>query len=621
MNESIIKQRYLHPFRHHYERWPALAWFGAGMLMVAQMLSSDAPRLVLGLCALACFALSVPWMKRWFRLMETLERMQERNVQAIPYSNFDNSVHADKSKIFAGWGFDWSQHEAQMAHEVILADPKNIEQAYDVEAPGQSWIHGINTVESPIYLPVADEHTLIVAMTRWGKTVLFRLLIAQAVRRGEAVIVLDPKGDKGMRAATMQACHEAGQELLEFNMASPATSVRVDPMRTFDDASELASRVAALLGRSTKDKAFTDFSFMVLNNVCNGLLLCQRRPTLVSIKRVLDGGLEQLLSQAIIAYCNRELAPGWDASLDGYRRSIQARRRKSAGSSENEALILTPDEEAKALTAFYREKVSHVRGSSELDGLIATVEHDSEHRSKMLTSLMPVLTKLTSGPLARLLSADETDPGDTRKATDLARVVEQQRVLYVGLNALANEDVANAIGEILMADLAAVCGSRYNYANTRKVVSIFIDEAPELLIAELIKLLNKGGGGAFRLTLACQVIKDIEARLGSAAMAEKVIGNIANFIFGRVTAEESQSFFTERLMKVPIKSLEHSRTVSTQTMEPMEFTSSQGERLSVSMEPPIDPAMLGCLPKLQYFGLIGSRLVKARIPVLVADEA
>ena len=404
-------------------------------------------------------------------------------------------------------------------------------------------------------------------------------------------------------------------------MASPATSVRVDPMRTFDDASELASRVAALLGRSTKDKAFTDFSFMVLNNVCNGLLLCQRRPTLVSIKRVLDSGLEQLLSQAIIAYCNRELAPGWDASLDGYRRSIQARRRKSAGSSENEALILTPDEEAKALTAFYREKVAHVRGSSELDGLIATVEHDSEHRSKMLTSLMPVLTKLTSGPLARLLSTDETDPGDTRKVTDLARVIEQQCVLYVGLNALANEDVANAIGEILMADLAAVCGSRYNYANTRKVVSIFIDEAPELLNAELIKLLNKGGGGAFRLTLACQVIKDIEARLGSAAMAEKVIGNIANFIFGRVTAEESQSFFTDRLMKVPIKSLEHSRTVSTQTMEPMEFTSSQGERLSVSMEPPIDPAMLGCLPKLQYFGLIGSRLVKARIPVLVADEA
>jgi len=620
-NERLsARQRYVNPFRPHFERWPAVAWSATTAILVLEMLSDDAPHLLLLGLAIICAVMAFPWVRQSLRLMEVRDRMREHEVTVLPISKARAHFHEDGKRIFIGWGFDWRLDEAQLAREVALADPTKLAPAENIESPGQSWLHGVGMQEAPIYLPVVDEHTLIVAMTRWGKTLLFRMLITQAIQRGESVFVFDPKGDRGLREAAEQACHDAGQELLIFNPAFPKTSIRLDPMRNYDDAAELASRVAAQLGHSARDQNFTSFSFMLLNNVINGMLLADQRPTLAAIKRYLDGGLAELLVMAITAHCTRIFEPGWQRSLDNFRRTVVGRRKKPTADGDA-ALILTPEEEAQAIMAYYRENVAGTPHSSpEIEGLIATVEHPADHRSKMTAGLMPVLTKLTSGPLARLLSTDITDPGDTRMITDTKRIIEQQRTVYIGLNSLGNEDVANAIGEILLADLAAVCGSRYNYSTDKKVVSIFVDEAPEILNAPLIKLLNKGGGAGFRLTLATQTISDIVARLGDQATAEKVIGNIANFIFGRVTSTDSQEFFCDRLPRVPIKQLDYSRSITSPTDDPLSYSTSQGETLKTTMEPPIEPPTLGALPKFHYFALIGSRFVKGRIPVVIPDS-
>lgn len=618
MSQLSSRQRYLNPFRPHFERSAGMAWMGAATCLVLEMLVPEAPKRLLAVGAATCAIAAVPWMRAWLALLDTRDRMNKREVTVMRTSEARKHFDSDNKRILLGWGFDWNQDEAQLAREVVLADQSKLTQAEDIDAPGQSWLHGVGVDERPVYLPVVDEHTLITAMTRWGKTVLFRLLITQAIGRDEAVFVFDPKGDKDLLKATQQACEDMGKKLLVFHPGFPETSVRLDPLKNFDDSSEVASRVSALLGRSSKDQAFTSFAFMQMVNVVNGMLLAGKRPTLVAIKRALDGGLESLLVEAITAFCDRELQPGWKTRLEPYRRSVMGRRKRGKEEADG-PLLLSPDEEAAALTAFYRENLADVAGNSEIEGLIGTVEHPAEHRSKMLTSLMPVLTKLTSGALARLLSTDQTDTGDRRLVTDTARIIEQRQVIYIGLNSLGNEDVANAIGEILLADLAAVCGSRYNYAKERQVVSIFLDEAAEILNAELIKLLNKGGGAGFRLTLNCQTMSDIIARLGDRATAEKVLGNIANLITGRVTSSDTQEWFCNRLPRVPIKTLTASRTVTSPTLDPLSYTVSQGETLQTVMEPPIEPPTLGCLPKLHFYALIGSRFVKGRIPVLIAD--
>lgn len=48
---------------------------------------------------------------------------------------------------------------------------------------------------------------------------------------------------------------------------------------------------------------------------------------------------------------------------------------------------------------FYRDIVMKNHSNPIVEGLMASIEHDSSHFGKMVTSLMPVLTMLTSGAM------------------------------------------------------------------------------------------------------------------------------------------------------------------------------------------------------------------------------
>jgi hypothetical protein len=97
-----------------------------------------------------------------------------------------------------------------------------------------------------------------------------------------------------------------------------------------------------------------------------------------------------------------------------------------------------------------------------------------------------------------------------------------------GQMAMSNSDsmVGSAIGSILVADLAAVAGDRYNYGVNLTPVNVFIDEAAEVVNDPFIQLLNKGRGADLRLTVATQTFADFAARTGSEAKARQVLGNI-----------------------------------------------------------------------------------------------
>ncbi|WP_249925492.1 helicase HerA-like domain-containing protein, partial [Escherichia coli] len=116
---------------------------------------------------------------------------------------------------------------------------------------GQPWIHGVEPKEEKLMQPLkhTEGHSLIVGTTGSGKTRMFDILISQAILRGEAVIIIDPKGDKEMRDNARRACEAMGQpeRFVSFHPAFPEESVRIDPLRNFTRVTEIASRLAALI--------------------------------------------------------------------------------------------------------------------------------------------------------------------------------------------------------------------------------------------------------------------------------------------------------------------------------------------------------------------------------------
>jgi conjugal transfer pilus assembly protein TraD len=224
---------------------------------------------------------------------------------------------------------------------------------------------------------------------------------------------------------------------------------------------------------------------------------------------------------------------------------------------------------------------------------------------------------LTSADLGPLLSPDAADTRDPRRLTSMAECIERAQVVYLGLDALSDNMVGGAIGSILVADLAAVAGDRYNYGVNLTPVNVFIDEAAEVVNDPFIQLLNKGRGAGLRLTVATQTFADFAARTGSEAKARQVLGNINNLVALRVLDAETQQYVTDSLPKTRLKSMLLTQGSTTDSRNPMRYTGNVGERLGEEEGDLFPAALLGQLPNLHFLAILaGGRIVKGRLPIL-----
>lgn len=473
---------------------------------------------------------------------------------------------------------------------------------------GQTWIHGLGMVEEQeIWVPIDHTagHTLLVGTTRAGKSRTLDSFIAQAVDRGEACIIWDPKGDRDLRNCAENACRDAGRgsDFIYFHPAFPEASARIDPLANFSRATELATRVASLIPSETGADPFTAHSQMVLTNLCEGLLLINAKPTIALLKRYVSNGPESLVVKASEAYFQKVMPDAWRDEVAPYIA-------RAKGRNDREISL--------AYITYYREVVERKFPTSSLEGLYSDFEHDKQHQAKMTASLTPVLTMLTSGPLGDLLSPD-VDKDDDRPITDFARIIRNRQVCYIGLDSLSDNMVGSAIGSMFVSDMTAVSGNRYNYGDLKEIapVNLIIDEAAELVSDKMIQLLNKAGGAKIRLIVATQTFADFAARVGSAEKARQVLGNLNNVIALRTIDGDTQEYLTESLPEVFVRHIEYSQATDTRSSNMLDFGFKMMESMKETEVPLVASQMFGCLPNLEYFARVsGGRVVKCRIPIL-----
>lgn len=112
-------------------------------------------------------------------------------------------------------------------------------------------LHGIELDETNVLMDLRERvgHLLVLGTTRVGKTRLAELLITQDIRRGDVVIVFDPKGDADLLKRMYAECQRAGRgdEFHVFHLGWPDISARYNAVGRFGRVSEVASRVAGQL--------------------------------------------------------------------------------------------------------------------------------------------------------------------------------------------------------------------------------------------------------------------------------------------------------------------------------------------------------------------------------------
>lgn len=152
------------------------------------------------------------------------------------------TVPSPAGALYLGRGFEWSLEAAQETLET-----------------GRAAIRG----ERDLLLPdrLAQQHLLVLGTTGTGKTRLLEVLVLQAIARGDAVIVVDPKGDQALVRRVRAA---AGSRFRLFSLPHPEQSVTYNPVGRFQDVREVADRVAAMLPGTGDALPFRNYAWDVV---------------------------------------------------------------------------------------------------------------------------------------------------------------------------------------------------------------------------------------------------------------------------------------------------------------------------------------------------------------------
>ena len=388
------------------------------------------------------------------------------------------------------------------------------------------------------------------------------------------------------------------------------------PVGRFGRVSEVASRIAGQLSGEGNSAAFREFAWRFVNIIARALVELGQRPDYLLIQRHVVN-IDALFVEYAQHFFARHDARAWELIVQ-----LEARLNEKTVPRHMQG-------RDKRVVAIEQYLAAQRVADPVLDGLRSAVRYDRTYFDKIVASLLPLLEKLTTGKTAQLLAPDYTDLADTRPILDWLQVIRQGGIVYVGLDALSDPEVAAAVGNSMFADLVSVAGHLYKHGidhglpdtgrPARTVpINLHADEFNELMGEEFIPLVNKGGGAGIQVTAYTQTLSDIEARLGNRAKAGQVIGNFNTLQMLRVRETATAELLTGQLPRVNVltRTLVSGATDTADPQAATDFTSSSQDRISATSVPLIEPAHIVALPKGQAFSFQeGGQLWKVRIPL------
>jgi len=483
-------------------------------------------------------------------------------------------------------------------------------------------LHGVEPDETEVSLPLGERvgHTLVLGTTRVGKTRLAEVYITQDIHRieHEVVIVFDPKGDADLLKRMYVEAKRAGREkeFYVFHLGWPEISARYNAVGRFGRISEVASRIAGQLSGEGNSAAFREFAWRFVNIIARALIELGRRPDYLQIQRHVVN-IDALFIEYAQQFFAKTDPNAWEVivQLEGKLTEKNIPRHMIG----REKRVVAIEQYLAAKRVF----------DPVMDGLRSAVRYDRTYFDKIVASLLPLLEKLTTGKTAQLLAPNYTDLDDPRPIFDWMQIIRKRGIVYVGLDALTDAEVAAAVGNSMFADLVSVAGHIYKHgidhglpqsgrSSDKLPINLHADEFNELMGDEFIPLINKGGGAGIQVTAYTQTLSDIEARIGNRAKAGQVIGNFNTLQMLRVRETATAELLTQQLPKVNVltKTLVSGATDTSDPGANTDFTSSSQDRVSSTSVPLIEPAHIVSLPKGQMFSFqAGGQLWKVRMPL------
>ncbi|GEN23124.1 conjugative coupling factor TraD, PFGI-1 class [Halomonas cupida] len=588
-----------------------------------------------------------------------------RNMRRLPrFALPARKVPVSKRSLWLGKGFKWDAQHTQRLHEsaqpaakvyvqpsVWFQRARRLEQSLEGGAVGQHiasllrWdsplnpvrplppvggrpaLHAVEWKEHDVWMPLGERvgHTLVEGTTRVGKTRLAEILITQDIHRGDITICFDPKGDADLLLRMYAEAQKAGRgdEFYIFHLGWPDVSCRYNAVGRFSRLSEVSTRVTGQLSGEGNSAAFRQFAWRFVNIVARARHALGERPSYGQILADVVN-IDALLMQYVQETLEQQM-PGSNQQITDIEGKLNDRNMPRNMVGRHKRVV--------AIVQYLQQpEVIETLTDPVLDGLLSAVRYDKTYFDKIVASLLPLLEKLTSGKIAELLSPDYNDIEDERPIIDWQQIIRKKGIVYVGLDALSDFEVAQAVGNSMFADIVSVAGHIYKFgaedglpgsSNKKVPINLHCDEFNELMGDEFIPLINKGGGAGIQVTAYTQTLSDIEARIGNAAKAGQVVGNFNTLIMLRVREERTARLLTDQLPKVNVSTrlMVSMASDNADVNSDQDFSSSAGDRIGTESVDMLVPNDIIGLPKGQAFALLeGGQPWKIRMPLPMPDK-
>ncbi len=616
-------------------------------------------------------SLGVLRAKQAFRL-----RTYQQNLRLLPkYQLAGDAIPMSREHLFIGRGFQWDKRHTGRVGQLL--EPENLhfvrptalqrrafrlnkflehkgpwaqtlrsfintDKAWNPmrQRPplgGSSALHGVGMWEGEEdqYMNLLERvgQTLVLGTTRCGKSRLAEVFITQDIARGDVVIVFDPKGDADLMKRVYIEARRAGRldQTYIFHLGRPDISARYNPIDSFDRITEVATRIANQLPGDGQSAAFKEFVWRFVNVIARTMSSLGDRISYVEIYRT-AANPGRLAIRYFENLLDKKL-PNWRDEFEGPFAMAQEKKEDGVVDDDLTAALrrgVTAAKQSKrearalALTEFvaFKEVVDDIGNS-----LATMLTNDRSYLDKLVSSLYPLLEKLTTGRVSELISPDYSNPHDKRPIFTWADVINRGGIVYVGLDSLSDFEVGGVVGNAMFSDLTSLAGKAYNFGFTHgqargaakpPKVCIHADEFNELVGDEFIPMINKAGGAGYQVTAYTQTWADVEAKIGSKPKAEQIAGNFNTLFMLRVKTTDTAEMLTDQLPEVdiPTKILSSSATDVHDPADFSEFGTKNEDRLQMVAKPMLTPTDMTQLPKGQAFALIeGGQLWKLRFPL------
>ena len=259
-----------------------------------------------------------------------------------------------------------------------------------------------------------------------------------------------------------------------FHLGFPHISARYNAIGNFSRITEVATRIANQLPNEGNSAAFKEFAWRFVNIIARALVALKRRPDYQQIRRYINDIGPLFVEYA--RYCAKHSdLDGWEEQVDELAGTIKERNLPMS--------LRGRSIDAIALMRFLQDKAVY---DPVLDGLVSAFKYDKTYFDKIVSSVGPLMEKLTTGNIAALISPDYQDEEDHRPIFEWMDVIRRKGIVYVGLDTLTDTTVASAVGNSMFADLVSVAGHIYKHGVTPESSMPRKHYQPE----EIIKLLR-----------------------------------------------------------------------------------------------------------------------------------